>query len=497
MEKNRTGKDFIGVSTIILISKVLGIARTILLASFIGTTLIADAYSQVFNIVPPLLFAAVGMALSSVNIPNMTYYLNERNEQERKRYVSALFTQIAIISAVIAALGIILAPLVTKLILPGTDKSVMGTAVSLTRLMFPIIIFICLAYIATSILQVHKHFLLSSAISIPFNLIIIAAIVLKCDILIIGLTTTVGWLLQFLIQIPRLRKDGYYFSLKPDFKNQHIIDIYRKLVPILLGNAALQLCILTDTTLGSNVEGHISAISYGSTLFMTITSIFIVAMSTVTFPDLSKYCLDKDFEKLRKLLLYIFKVLSFILIPFVIVVIFYNKEIIELFYKRGAFNEKSVLLTAPAFLLYSFCVIGYLFQEVFNRVFYALKKFKIPAMLSLLCIVLNLIIVLVVYKPYGIKGIAGATAVSFTIYAILMYFIAKKELGNFLGKEYVGYILKLLLPAAGMALIFLVFGHFHFSGWIKGFLLPLAGGGLVYCVVVYVTGLYKELIKKP
>jgi putative peptidoglycan lipid II flippase len=497
MAKNKIIVNFTGVSVFIILSKLLGFVRDILIAAGIGTSRMADIYLQTFK-VPALLFTSIGMALSSVNIPNLTYFISKKNEGERRKYVSNLFAQISLFSAVISILGIICAPLVAKLILPGLSNDVAGVAVTLTRIMFPALMFISLAYITAGILQVHRHFMISSLISIPSNIAIIGSLLIfRGNVIALGYATTIGWLLQFLVQLPVLIKEKYRFGFKINLKNEHTRNIYRQLVPILLGNAALQLCLLTDNAFASYLEkGTTAALSFGSTLFMTVTSVFIVAMSTVTFPDLSKYCLEKDLEKVRGLLKYIFKVLFFILVPYLIIVIAYNKEIIGLVYQRGSFTSQSTAMTSTAFLLYSLCIAGYVSQEIFNRLYYALRKYKVPMILSIVCIVINFILVSLTYRQWGIVGIAGTTAVSFGIYTVIMGIMVKKDVGAFLDREFAGFAIGLIIPAACMTAVFLLFNYLNPDGIFKAFLIPLILGGLIYLLIAYFTGVLKEIISR-
>ena len=495
MAKNKIIANFTGVSTFILLSKLLGFLRDVLIAASIGTSVLADAYLQIFGI-PALLFASVGMALSSVNIPNMTLYIKSKSEEERVGYVSNLFAQLTFLAAAISVIGIVLAPWVTRLILPGLDSEIGHVSTTLTRIMFPTLIFICLAYTTAGILQVHKHFIASTVISIPFNILIITSLLIwRGNIIVLGIVTTVGWFLQFLIQLPALLKDGYRFDFKIDLKNEHTAAIYKKLVPILLGNAVLQLCLLTDRAFATHLkEGSASSLAFGSTLFMTITSVFIVAMSTVTFPDLSRYCLDKNYEGIRHLLSYIFKVLFLILVPYLIMVTVYHKDIIRLVYQRGSFTAESTGMTSTAFLVYSFCIAGYLCQEIFNRLFYALKKFYVPMFLSIACVLLNLVLVLLVYRSMGIAGIAGSTAVSFLIYAVVMSITVVREVGAFFGKDFGSFLIRLLPSVAGMTFVFLAFRLINPEGVIMSFLVPAAAGGIIYLGTAYVTGVLKETV---
>ncbi|MCX5780314.1 MAG: hypothetical protein NTV45_05755, partial [Firmicutes bacterium] len=165
----KTGKTFIGVSAVIFVSKLLGFGRDIVFASIFGTTILTDLFQLVFSF-PGYLFSSIGNALSSVNIPDLTYYLNHRTQEERNRYLSNLFAHITLWATLLCLAGIVFAPALTSLFAPGLSDDVFGLAVLLTRIMIPTLLFVSLTYVAAGVLQVHGYFLLSSSISIPFNL---------------------------------------------------------------------------------------------------------------------------------------------------------------------------------------------------------------------------------------------------------------------------------------------------------------------------------------
>ncbi len=493
-ESNKTGKAFIGVSIVIFISKLLGFARDIVFAAIFGTTILTDAYQVIFSF-PSLLFSSVGTALSSVNIPDLTYYIKNKSIEERIRYVSNLLAQITLAAGFISVLGIIFAPALTRLIAPGLHGQVAEIALVLTRIMMPTLLFVSLTFITAGMLQVHGYFLWSAAISIPFNLVIILALAFRGnDIVLLGWVTVVGWLLQFLVQLPVLIKEGYRIIPQIDFKNEHTVNLFKQLFPILMGNALLQLSLIIDRSFGTHLdEGTASALAFGSNLFVTITSIFIVAMSTVVFPRLSSYSLSRDYENIRSLLSNIFKALLFILAPYLLLVICYHQDIIALVYQRGSFTSQSTNITATAFLYYSFGVIGYACQEIFNRVYYSLKKYTAPMAVSLICLAINILLDVFLFRRYGITAISLSTSFSLLLYALIMSLLLRWEIGSFIGRDFFSFGLKLCIPLAGMLVLILVFRHFVTGGLLMAFLVPLVLSGLLYMGLAYVIGFGKLL----
>ncbi|MDR1159282.1 MAG: murein biosynthesis integral membrane protein MurJ [Syntrophomonadaceae bacterium] len=494
----KTGKNFISVSAVIFISKLLGFVRDIFFASIFGTTVLADIFQVIFSL-PNLLFASIGNALSAVNIPDLTYFIKNRSLEERNRYMAQLLSYVTIIAALVSVAGMIMAPFIASIIAPGLREEVNDVAVILTRIMAPTLLFVCLTYITAGILQVHGYFVLSSTISIPFNLLIIGSLLISKDnIFIIGCCTTLGWLCQFLIQIPVLFKEKYHFQLQLNFKDPHVNNTLKNLIPILLGNALLHLSLILDRTYAMNLpEGSAAALSFGSNLFITITSVFIVAMSTVTFPQLSKYCIESNFKMAGRLITQSFKILLFILAPYLILVIMYNQNIVTLVYQRGAFGYDSTAMTSKAFLFYSLSVFGYACLELYNRAFFALKNFRVPMLVSIFCLALNGFLDYLFYETYGITALSLSTSICLIIYAIIMSVLLRKNIGNFFTKDLCFYGAKLILPALGMiACIQITRYLLPVSQNVLGFLFPLLASASVYLIIAYLCGLHRVFFNK-
>lgn len=490
--KEKTGKTFIGVSIAIFIAKALGFVRDIVFASVFGTTVLTDIFQVIFSF-PSLFFSSLGTALSSVNIPDLTYFIQHRSREDRNQYLANFFAQITLLATFLTVLGIVFAPALTRLIAPGLDSQVSQLAVLLTRVMMPTLLFVSLTFLTAGVLQVHRYFLVSAMISIPFNLLIIAALLWRGnDIIFLGYITTAGWFLQLLIQLPVLIRERYSWRFKLHFQDPYIRSTFKNMLPILLGNSLLQLCLIIDRSFATHLPaGTAAALAFGSNLFVTITSVFIVAMTTVVFPSFSQYCLNADFGRIKTLLGHVFQMLLFILVPYLLLVICYNQEIISLVYQRGAFGDQSTRMTSLAFWCYSFSVIGYLCQEVYNRVFYALKRFSVPMLASLGCIVLNLVLDSLLFKQAGILGLSLSTSLCMLIYAGIMTVMLGREIGDFVNRDLAVYLLKLAAPSLGLLAVVWGFSILDIGTGRIGFLVPLTVSGLVYLGIGHQCGLIK------
>jgi putative peptidoglycan lipid II flippase len=152
-------------------------------------------------------------------------------------------------------------------------------------------------------------------------------------------------------------------------------------------------------------------------------------------------------------------------------------------------------MTALAFLGYSFAVAGYACQEIFNRVYYALKKFKVPMLVSMICVSLKLVLDFWLFRISGIIGISTSTALCLLLYAIIMGYLLRREIGNFLNRSSLYFMFQLGLPVLGMMAVILGSRYLPLSGRLA-FLIPLTASGCVYLLIAYFTNIIKDVFVK-
>jgi putative peptidoglycan lipid II flippase len=150
-------------------------------------------------------------------------------------------------------------------------------------------------------------------------------------------------------------------------------------------------------------------------------------------------------------------------------------------------------MTATSFFFYSLAVIGYACQEIFNRVFYAFKQYRLPMFTSLLCIGLNLALNFVFYRSHGIAAISLSTSACMSLYAVITFLLLRREIGSGMGAALLSGIGRVLAPLGVMALI-LWFGHSR-SDSLTAMLMTIAVSGLAYLAVAYMLGFGKLLRK--
>ncbi len=496
------GSAYVMVVLGILIAKGLGFYRDMVFASVFGTGIEADIYFQVFGLVN-LIFTGVGVALSTLVIKNLN---KAENAGAEKIYAAAFLRKAAAwLTAVAVLLALSARPLV-RLILPEISGSDFLLAVKMVYIMAPSLVFVVIAYIVSGLLQNKKAYFITSVMSLPFNAAIIAALFVKdISVLQIAAVTTFGWFLHIAIQLPAFYKNGYSFTERNKRAASGGKGSNSEILWIFVSNMMFQLCIYIDRAFVSAEAGMASTFNYASNLFITIASVFIVAMSTVVFPSISKNYEEGKLEYVNGLVSQIITMMTAIFIPFILVVGFFGSDVIRLIYERGAFTSESTAAVAVIFLMYTLSVMGYTTQELFNKILYLDGKYKYTvfgtAAVLLLNVGANALIRAKVPNNGGMTReilIAGSTALFSTLYALYIAVKLKSVLGHYITRETVINIVKTLFSGAAAVIVYAIFNITvpEFTHGFITFVLPVLFCGVVYVAILWLSGVLGQILKR-
>ncbi len=499
------GNAYIMVVLGIIIAKGLGFYRDMVFAGVFGTGVMADIYFQVFGLVN-LIFTGIGMALSTLVIKNLN---KAENAGHQKAYVSGFLRKSFLYLICASAVMAVFARQIVGIILPEISGDELILATKLMYVMIPSLIFVVIAYIISGILQNEKVFFITSIMSFPFNVVIILALSIPdVSVFTIGLVTTLGWFLHIVILLPSFYKKKYtLFGKGCELKKngERNLEIFW----IFVSNMMFQLCFYTDRAFVGLSEGMASTFNYASNLFVTISSIFVVAMSTVVFPSISKNYEEGNIGYVNGLMQHIISIMTAIFLPFLLVVGLFGTDIIRLLYERGSFTPEATESVSLIFFIYSLGILGYLSQELFNKVIYLSGKYRYCVIGTIAVVTLNIIINLLIVNLVPEITISGAitlpilltaicTSVLLICYAVLIAFAITKIVGRYLTKKLAGDVLKILLSGLCALAVYIVFNALMpklTHGYIT-FIIPLALCGVTYVGSLAVTGILKALIRK-
>lgn len=475
----------------ILSAKLLGFVRELVVANRFGTSQLTDIYFQVFS-VANVVFASLGVALSTFLVKSINIYRN--NSKNEKGYIASFYKKAILWSFCGIGILCVLGYPITKMLLQGLSKDDFLVALKLYYIMIPSFLFIVLTYTSSGILQNKGKFFRTAIVSVPFNMIIIGSLLSFVDsIYTFGIVTTIGWASQFLFLLPAVLKDGYKLWLKK--KNEvDLSDIkISEILFIFVSNVIFQFLFIIDKSFASYIEGASSAIHYSSNLFTTVSSVFLVGMSAVFFPSLTKSIGEKDNKKTNSLIRYTLIFMFCIFIPFLIITTLYHNQIIALLYERGSFDASSTAVVAKAFFVYAFCILGYITQELLFKIFFAKGKYILTVVSSATIILINLICDFAFRN--NVNMIIISTAVLSAFFAIFMFTVLGRMAKNLYNRDFFENILKIIISSLPFIPIYMIFKSMINENKLY-FLIPLLISSLVYFTLLYFFKVLNIIFRK-
>lgn len=484
----------------ILCAKAGGFLRDAVFASAFGTSLEADIYFAIFG-VASLIFTAVGSALSTLIIKNVNKSEYSQGELQNK-YAAYFMRNISLIIIAITAVLYIFAKPLTGLLLRGAEGADAALALRIMYIMLPSLLFISVAYMMSGLLQNRRVFFTPSVMSLPYNVIVICALFLGVkDIELISLITTVGWFLHIVILMPDFYKKGYrFFASAKGIKKSNSLDNTKETMFIFISGLMFQLCFLIDKTFASSDAGMLSALNYASSLFITFSGIFVVAMSSVVFPAISQNFEHGEMDYVRELIRYIIKLMMSIFAFYLVAVVCFGDDVIRVLYERGEFTAESTRLVSVAFIIYSFGIFGYLAQNILNKLFYIAGKYSVTVTGSVVIVLAKIVIDVFFAPKYGVNFAAATTTVLLTLYAAFIAIRLRSIIGSYITRELIGTLLKIGVSAGlcvGGILLCEALLPRHVASMPFGFVVSAAAGLAVYALSMLVTGVLKDLFTTP
>lgn len=439
MSEIKLAKSAGSMSAAVFISRILGLVRDIVFANFFGTSYAADAFQVAFQI-PNLLRKLFGEgALSAAFIP----IYNELKVKNSNRSYSldfgiSILSLVTLFLLVICFIGVLVTPLIVKILAPGFDEQTFTLTLKLTRILFPYLLLIGLSSTFISILNSHNYFFVPGLSSALLNFGMVSLILgfnffnnqltLENNIVLFAFGVIFGGVLQTAINLPTLKKIGYTIKLNINFKSKTVGIFFQKFIPGVIGLAIRQINLAADLILASFlVTGSIAALQYGNRLMQLPLGVFGVAISTAILPLLSRYSAEKNWSKLNESLRFAAIGLAFIMLPVTVFLIGLGRDMLTVIFLRGAFDYQALEMSYKALVFYSSGLIFFSLNRTIIPVFYANKDTKTPVIISAYIIIINISLNIIFMSFMQHSGLALATTVSSAIhYFFLLTYMRKK-----------------------------------------------------------------------
>jgi putative peptidoglycan lipid II flippase len=446
----------VGAAT--LFSRILGYVRDAVFAWYFGAGLSSDAFIAAFRI-PNLLRKLFGEgAMSNAFIPVLTDYLTTDGKDEGLRLARSALFVLSILLAALSIFGILLAPLIVKVIAPGFFDSPgkIPLTITLARIMFPYIFFIGLVALCMGILNVFGHFAAPALAPVLLNLAMICSVIFICPYLpnpVIGLAigVIIGGILQLALQLPFLIRKGLILRPIGKFFHPGLKKIGGLMPPIIFGGAVYQINVLIGGLLGSLLkEGSVSYLYFADRLVQFPLGIFAIAAATAVLPSLSRQAAINDVVALKDTFGYAVRLILFLTIPSMVGLLILREPIVALLFQRGEFSSLSTRLTAQALLYYAIGLGAFAAVKIVAATFFALKDTRTPVIMALVSIVANIVFGIILMRPLAHGGLALATSLASFLNLGLLVHALNSKLGSLGWRSIIQSAYKTLLSAGFM-----------------------------------------------
>ena len=421
-----------------IISRLLGYLRDILIAIFLGTSLLADAFFVAFRI--PNTFRRL-FAEGTFNAAFVPSYTSELVKGKKKSNIFAnkIFNLLFLALLFLVLVAEIFMPIVVSLIAPGfvEDSEKIKIAIDLTRITFPFLIFVSLSSFFGGILNSHNKFAAASAAPIILNIVMIGILFsgrYLGDELVYYLSygVSIAGLIQLIFLYKFIRK---FFSIKINFKfniDNKVKDFFKKLLPSIFSSGVTQINILVGTIIASFQTSAVSYLYYADRIYQINLAIAGIAIGVVVLPQLSKHVYLKKKDKVLKIQNKALELSMFLSLPASVALFVGSEEIISALFGYGSFSNEAVLNSAKALYYFGLGLPAFAFIKVFSTFFFANNDTKTPFYISLISVIINIFISLYYFKSIGFIIIPIATSISSWFNSIVLFiYLKNKDLFKF------------------------------------------------------------------
>ncbi len=339
------------------------------------------------------------------------------------------------------------------------DKYILG--VTLTRYMFPYLLFIGLAALAMGMLNSLRQFLAPALSPVMLNIMTITAVVLSIrfmsqPILGVAVGVVLGGMFQFLIQLPGLKKQGMMLELKFSPSHPGVGKIARLAAPVFFSSSVNQFNIFIGTIFASFLAtGSISYLFYGMRFIHFPLGIFGIAIATAILPTMSAQAAKNEKEEFRETLSFGLRLVFFIMFPAMAGLITLRIPIVNLLLEHGQFDRISTQGVATALLYYAVGLWAMAGVRIVAQAFYALQDTRTPVKIAVLALFSNITFsaAFISWTPLNHGGLALATSLAATLNISLLTWQLRKKIGRMDGKRIFASLLKIVPASLAMGMI--------------------------------------------
>ncbi len=402
-------------------SRIAGLAREIVAASYFGTSGAASAFtiaSQIPNLMSNLFAQA---ALSAAFVPVFTDLLQQGRRREAFKLASTLFWIILIALGALTVAGILLAGTIMPLFTGSTfTPSLDALTAGLAQVLFPVVLLLGLTGLLVGILQSYDEFTIPAIAPAVWNIVILVLLIVLYPRFPIGkhiYAYAVAWLVATVVQMlmvaSALRKIDFRLQFSIDWRDPRVKQVLTLMLPVTIGLGIVNLDQLLNSVFGTLVSPQAPrAIDNAFRIYMLPQGMFSVAVATVLFPTLSRQAARRDVGGMRRAVGNGMRQINLLLIPAAGLMMALATPITRLVFQRGHFTAHSTHLVSIALFWFAFSLPFGGVNLLLTRTFFAVQRPWIPTGLAAINMIVDIIVSVGLYRPLGIAGLVIGTAVA-------------------------------------------------------------------------------------
>ena len=426
-----------------LSSRILGMVREMVYASFMGNSSVASAFILAFQ-VPNLFRRLLGEgALTAAFIPIFKQKEVQDGESEMWRSANAVISGLVAAAAVVTLVAI---AGITLALTYATPKPETRLMLQLLRLMFPYMLLVCLAAVFIGMANARGHFFVPALGAVLLNVVMIGSVLflaphmgrtLEEQIFGLAIGVVVAGAVQAVFQLPSLSREGYRYHWVSPWRDPTVIEVVQKMLPGSIGVAAFQINVLLTQCFSFWFEDSIvSTFNYAVRLMELPQGMFGISLATYLLPTLSGLAAQKKYPEFRDTLRQGLGHLAFANLLASAIALVLAEPIVRLLFEHGKFGPSATHRVALALACLAPGLLMFSMNNILARAFYALNDIKTPMKISVLCLALNLVFAFWLVRHLqqarvgGEIGLAVANTMSASINVVLLTYALKRKLSR-------------------------------------------------------------------
>jgi putative peptidoglycan lipid II flippase len=450
------------VSSLTLLSRITGLVRDMLISRLFGASAETDAFNVAFRLPNLLRRMFAEGAFQQAFVPMLADVRARRDEDQTGMFVGHVASALFWILLIVSMLGVVAAPILVWLIASGLarDSAAFDLAATMTRWMFPYILFMSLVALAAGVLNTYKRFAVPAFTPVLLNVSFIACSLLLAPhlehpIMALAFAVVIGGVAQFALQWTALFRMGIAIRLagpREAFRDPRVGQVARLMLPAVFAVSVAQISIIINTNIASHlVSGSVTWLAFADRLMEFPTALLGVAMGTVLLPSLSAAFAEQRVEDYGRLLDWGLRLTFLLALPAAVGLGLTAEGVVAVLFEGRQFTAFDVHQTALAVVGYAVGLVGLIGVKILAPGFYAQKDIRTPVKIAVAVLVATQLANLALVPWLAHAGLAVSVSLGACANAVAL-FIGLKRRGLYRSQAKWGaFLLRLLAALAVLA----------------------------------------------